>query len=44
MEAVDQAFEETNPKKDAVLFYLPVTKAWIAAILRDSHHYEKSVS
>ena len=28
--AIDQAFEERGPEKDNVLFYLPVTKAWIA--------------
>ncbi len=27
--AIDQAFEPAEPKNEKVLFYLPITKAWI---------------
>jgi len=33
IEAVDQAFEEASSDNDSVLFYLPVTKAWIAQLI-----------
>jgi hypothetical protein len=33
MDAVDHAFEATSPADDEVLFYLPVTKAWIAQLV-----------
>ncbi len=33
IEAVDQAFEEIIPGNDNVLFYLPVTKTWIAQLI-----------
>ena len=33
IEALDQAYEDTSPVNNDVLFYLPVTKSWIAQLI-----------